>query len=275
MTDINTYTAAEISALTPQSGDLVLNTDSDAVQLWNGSAWKIFDSDVSPVFNEYSLSFDGVNDYAQVTGLSLSGATSFSLWFNAQEATPNTVFPLLHQDSSNIFIDIGNNFFRVYLYDGTNGGYIYRQHGFLSPTQDKWYHFGITYDGTTNGSGLKTYIDGSLTGSGAVGGTFNSFNTQGSNPLIIGARGAGSYRQQLMDEVAIFGSELSATNISDIYNSGVATDIGTSGLNLSPTAWWRMEEGSGTSVVNTANSGTNDATLNGATFVSGTGNIPG
>jgi hypothetical protein len=218
--------------------------------------------------NDYSLSFDGTDDYAQVTGLSLSGATSFSLWWNAQQATTNTIFGLLHQDSSNIFIDIGNNFFRVYLYDGTNGGYIYRQHGFASPTQGKWYHFGITYDGTTNGSGLKTYIDGSLTGSGAVGGTFNSFNTQGSNPLIIGARGAGSYRQQLMDEVAIFGSELSATNISDIYNSGVPTDISS----LSPIAWWRMEEGSGTSVVNTANSGTNDAVLvNGPTFSS---NVP-
>ena len=65
-----------------------------------------------------------------------------------------------------------------------------------------------------------------------------------------------------MDEVAIFGSGLSATNISDIYNGGNGpTDIGTNGLNLSPIVWWRMEEGSGTSVVNTANSGTYDLGL--------------
>lgn len=45
MSDINTYTTAEIAALTPQTGDLVLNTDTNAVQLWNGSAWKIFNAD--------------------------------------------------------------------------------------------------------------------------------------------------------------------------------------------------------------------------------------
>jgi hypothetical protein len=54
MTDINTYTTAEIANLTPQSGDLVLNTDDNAVQLWNGSAWKIFNSDVAGV-PRYSL----------------------------------------------------------------------------------------------------------------------------------------------------------------------------------------------------------------------------
>ena len=241
--------------------------DSDS-GVSNGSSTPTIVSNVgnsSAIKDHYSLSYDGSDDNAKVTGLSLSGATSFSLWWNGQEATTNTTFPLLHQDSSNIFVDIGASMFRVYLYDGTNGGYIYRQHSFASPTQGQWYHFGITYDGTTNGSGLKTYIDGSLTGSGAVSGTFNSFNTQGSKPLGIGARltyaHSGVYASQLIDEVAIFNSELSATNISDIYNSGVPTDIGTNGLNLSPIAWWRMEEGSGTSVVNTANSGTYDLGL--------------
>ena len=245
------------------SGSTVSNGGSASSSDLNLQNSPTFSTDVP--FNYYSVDFDGSDDYAKVTGLSLSGATSFSLWWNGQEATTNTTFPLLHQDSSNIFVDIGASMFRVYLYDGTNGGYIYRQHSFASPTQGQWYHFGITYDGTTNGSGLKTYIDGSLTGSGAVSGTFNSFNTQGSKPLGIGARltyaHSGVYASQLIDEVAIFNSELSATNISDIYNSGVPTDIGTNGLNLSPIAWWRMEEGSGTSVVNTANSGTYDLGL--------------
>lgn len=45
MSDINVYTTAEIANLTPQPGDLVLNTTTNAVQLWNGSAWKIFNAD--------------------------------------------------------------------------------------------------------------------------------------------------------------------------------------------------------------------------------------
>ena len=72
MSDINAYTAAEIAALTPLSGDLVLNTDDNAVQLWNGSAWKIFNSDVLPFNNGYSLSlsFDGSDDYVDIGNIS-------------------------------------------------------------------------------------------------------------------------------------------------------------------------------------------------------------
>ncbi len=223
--------------------------------------------------NDYSLSYDGSDDNTQVTGLSLSGATSFSMWFNAQESVSGKIFSLLEQQPTSLSFDLGVGKFRVYLYDGSAydagaGGFMENQSTF-TPTIYQWYHLAVTYDGSINPTGLKTYINGNLTTpvSNARSSTnFTSFNTGPSKNFEIGARtGNSRYNQQLMDEVAIFNSELSATNISDIYNSGAPTDISS----LSPIAWWRMEEGSGTSVVNTANSGTYDATLvNGPTFSS-------
>lgn len=273
MSDINAYTTAEIANLTPQSGDLVLNTDDNAVQLWNGSAWKIFNSDVSPVFNEYALSLDGSNDYAEVTGLGLSGATSFSMWFNAQASASN--YPLLHMDSNGLFIDISNNNLRCILYDNAagDGSQIYKVNGATGGISvGTWFHFAVTTDGTST---LKLYVNGVEQGAGApstYGSSWSSFNAPSSLPLDIGARTSSNlYANQLMDEVAIFGSELSGSDITAIYNSGVPDDLSS----YSPVGWWRMEEGSGGSVVNKANPGTGDATLNGATFVSGTGNIPG
>ena len=58
-------------------------------------------------------------------------------------------------------------------------------------------------------------------------------------------------------------------NLASIYNSGVPTDIGTNGLNLSPLHWWRMgdnDSGTGTTITDQG-SGSNDASLvNGPTF---------
>ena len=63
----------------------------------------------------------------------------------------------------------------------------------------------------------------------------------------------------------MFNSALTATQISNIYNSGVPNDLGTDGLNLSPLGWWRMGDndgGTGTTITDQG-SGGNDGTLEG------------
>jgi len=70
--------------------------------------------------------------------------------------------------------------------------------------------------------------------------------TTNTGDLYVGvAPTAGFIREWpgLMDEAAIFSTKLTATQISNIYNSGVPGDIGPNGLNLNPVAWWRMGDG--------------------------------
>ena len=63
-----------------------------------------------------------------------------------------------------------------------------------------------------------------------------------------------------MDEIALIPSDLSGS-MTDLYNGGVAGDLSS----YSPTHWWRMEEGSGTTVADSG--GSNTANLrNQATF---------
>jgi len=46
MSDINTYAdQTAIDALTPQAGDIVLRLSDNAVLLYNGTAWKVFNND--------------------------------------------------------------------------------------------------------------------------------------------------------------------------------------------------------------------------------------
>ena len=259
----------DISSLSPVAWYRMGDSDTGVS---NGSSTPTIVSNVgnsSAIQNHYALSYDGSDDYARATGLGLSGATSFSMWFNAQASV--TTYPLMHMDANGLFIDIASGMLRCILYDNASGdgSQIYKVNGTLGGVSlDTWFHLAVTTNGTST---LKLYVNGveKDAGNPLTGGlNFSSFNAPSSLPLDIGARTSTStYAQQLIDEVAIFNSELSATNISDIYNSGAPTDISS----LSPVAWWRMEEGSGTSVVNTANSGTYDATLvNGTAFSTNT-----
>ena len=286
MSDINAYTAAEIAALTPLSGDLVLNTDDNAVQLWNGSAWKIFSSDVSPFQNEYSLSFDGAGDYVS-TGLDVGGASAltFSAWVkhdDLQDTSPNLVnqyesaspsykralrFSMYANTSS-----WAGLLCSLYTSDGTKeANYL------LNPiiSTGTWYHTAFVFDGTS----VKVYYNGDNSQASATTTWSDSatLNTGGVEVLLGGGAGVSKYLKGNLDEVGIWTSALSADDITAIYNDGNGpTNISTIGNSGNgPDAWYRMEEGSGGSVVNTANPGPTDGTINGATFVSGDGNIPG
>lgn len=277
MTDINTYTTAEISALTPQSGDLVLNTDDDAVQLWNGSAWKVFNSDVSPgPFNEYSLSFDGAGDYVS-TGLDVGGASAltFSAWVK-HDSVANAA--IVSQ-----YVGSGNRAFRLSMYPNTASWAGLRLDAYNSSNTNfgtnylldpvisagVWYHAAFVF----TGSAITVYYNGNASPTVSMTGVLDSVTR---NVDIGSSGGSSEFMDGKIDEVGVWTSALSASDITDIYNGGVPADISTIGNSGNgPDAWYRMEEGSGGSVVNTANPGTADGTINGATFVSGTGNIPG
>ena len=214
--------------------------------------------------NTSSVEYDGVNDYAEVTGLGLSGATSFSMWFNPK-ATSN-FYPIFHADPSGVYIDVAVGSFRAYIYDNTNGGYLLRNYA-LNPVLNTWYHLVVTVDaGNTTGTGasasLKLYVNGAEVSSSGVSksGGFQTFNYPSSLPTDFGARThASTYANQLIDEVAVFGSVLSASDISAIYNSGVPADL----TSYSPVGWWRMGDSDGAigTTITDLGSGKNDATL--------------
>ena len=137
-----------------------------------------------------------------------------------------------------------------------------------------WYHFVLTRDG----SDLILYKNGSsfLTlGNAAVG---NNDLADGDDLRIGYGYGAGSLGRNVygnMDEFAVFGSVLSAAQVTNIYKgeesggsggtNGVPGDLST----FSPLGWWRMGEnngGSGTTITDQGSGGNNVTLVNGPTF---------
>jgi len=138
-----------------------------------------------------------------------------------------------------------------------------------------WNHLAMTYDGT-NGI-MKLYINGSLkriadTEVGSEG-TPNEMNYHSNSAMevMIGAdvgsvpSGGADFMDGLIDDVAIWDAAIDADGIAEIYNNGAA------GTNLTSAVgdydnqddlqgWWKIEEGTGTSVADSS-SNSNTGTL--------------
>jgi hypothetical protein len=135
-----------------------------------------------------------------------------------------------------------------------------------------WYHLALvlTYTDSSTSSG-QFYIDGSTVGSAIAlsGRTLAGLN----EGFVVGMYpfnfGTGQYNYPFpgeVDELSIFNSALSSSNITSIYNSGVPNDISS----LNPVGWWRMgdgtEAGSGTTVYDMSSNSNNGTLTNGPTF---------
>ena len=208
--------------------------------------------------NQYSVDFDGSDDYISVTqdsAINISGDISLSAWINRTSTSGyNAIYTKrVVGGSMNYQLLINNSNSQIGL--GHSGGsWVYNTTTTLST--NTWYHVAVTVSSGT----AQFYIDGVAKDS------FTGITiTATTQDLILGATVGYNYFGGLMDELSIFNSALSASNITAIYNSGTPADISS----LNPVGWWRMGDddgGTGTTITDQG-SGGNDGTLtNGPTF---------
>tara|TARA_R110000824_G_scaffold55270_1_gene152411 strand:- start:839 stop:1750 length:912 start_codon:yes stop_codon:yes gene_type:complete len=227
--------------------------------------------------NLLSINFDGSNDFVE-TGYAPGASSGFSIsmWIKTDNLSTKLSFAsdAISTGAAGGFgilsVSTGgtnsydNSFYvRVRNQAGTTsqynsvGGYNAR----ADVCDGNWHHLCFTI----NGNALKIYKDGGdSAGSNTQGApylsttvtTTDGFNANISydgntgNPYFLGRNGAYTHSSNYwmdgnQDEVAMFEYELSGAQVSSIYNSGVPADLGTDGLNLSPTLWYRMGDAVG------------------------------
>lgn len=172
-----------------------------------------------------ALSFDGTGDYISMsedatTAMEAAGKFTVAAWVFNTDDTPVTNDRTIAASwgsgvSSwlfNIDTDINPEEYALNLFDDPGNFVVTGSGGFAV---DEWQHVAVTYDG----SNLKMYVDGNLTGSAA-----GSWNPAGSSDTIIGSRtGTGHFWTGSLDEVRIYDVPLDATQILDLYNNGTGT----------------------------------------------------
>tara|TARA_R100001163_G_scaffold65115_1_gene61185 strand:+ start:2138 stop:3019 length:882 start_codon:yes stop_codon:yes gene_type:complete len=221
--------------------------------------------------NTLAASLDGTDDYVGIAGLASRSLGALSMWVNI--TSTNGITSNGSSTQMGMLAGFGPHTGGTGGYDGLNWG------SFLTTTDlltlransiviakyqvpsagDKlaagWHHIVLTH----NGTGYTFYIDGVIATSaplsdGSTGGTitteshailtgsnFTSFGTPTIRIKIGGNKINQYYSQGLFDEVALFDTALSASQITTIYNSGVPGNISS----LSPDGWWRMGDGTG------------------------------
>jgi hypothetical protein len=228
-----------------------------------------FSTDVPGSFtNTKSVRFDGIDDYIRISdadNLSFGdGSTdspfSISAWANFTDISSGGIFAKLNTSSRREYgFYISSSKVRFLLYSqGTNTKYIGRRNNTaLTSYENQWIHLLATYDGSSLHSGLKIYLNGTRIDDTDVSqGSYIAMQNDAADAFI--GRHLTSYTEGAMDEVAIFSSELSASDVTAIYNSGLPTDLSSYSSLVS---WWRMGDGDTFPTLTDNGSGGNNGTM--------------
>ena len=192
--------------------------------------------------NQYSLGFDGTNDELTIPQGTFNlgtGNWTFSMWVNADTLSSDAGLFLINGGANLIFSLwlTPTRFFCSNWYANT----ITASGTFNTNT---WYHLvAVKYGlGTTD---IHLYVDGSKITEGYHPSFFGNYGSDTQDAQLGNATNDGSSYpfDGKIDEFAFWNSALTASNITDIYNSGVPADLGSDGLDLNPTGWWRMGDG--------------------------------
>ena len=231
-------------------------------------------SGASSFSNTYSIAFDGVDDYIDCgdnDNLSFGDASndspfSISAWIKIPSGgagfyvcSKNRYDSPPSRDEYAFYISAGSEKLIFYLFDLDLNNRRGRTTDVIS-IFDEWFHVAATYNGVGGSSaqnGIKIYVNGVR--SDTTDSTLNTYTAMHNTtePFRIGAFTVGQISPDgNADEVAIFNSELSSSDITAIYNGGEPASLSS----YSPVGWWRFEEGSGTTATDSGTGG-NDGTL--------------
>lgn len=241
--------------------------------------------------NTKSLSFDGVNDFMQfssdptTTFQSLLGASSFTIsyWVKAPDivktGSNNTVTFANGVGTSGGFTLFGLGVIYgpghssaslrdviEFKFQGPSGTFFSTQadHSSATLSDDTWIH--IAYTSTIDGTSRdgKVYINGSVltnnSDSNSVdGGDFSSASLPAfAIPATFFNGALTTFAEVSLDEISFYTAAKSASDIADIYNSGVPKDESD---RTRLVGYWRLED-NGTD----SSSNSNDFAVTGATF---------
>jgi len=237
----------------PLTGDTLFETDTNNIIVYDGTNWLVYNYDFTTA-NTLSLEFDG-NDRLNTTYQSATGGDDFSVSFWMKSDGTGPTYQDIFRD------DTGSSYGRLSLltipgsstpFDlryGTASGYNYDTT--INPGtiyDNQWHHIVVVLDNSGTHTNVKIYKDGNTTPVySADANTTNGWLNDGKQSAnsqtnyVIGSTPTGTeypYKGKL-DQIAFFGSALTTTNVSNIYNSGNgAADI--INLGLSPEAYYRI-----------------------------------
>ena len=220
----------------------------------------------TPFTNEFSVSLDGTNDYMttdnSVFNFYNTGG-SISAWIKPSSVTGTGTDAFKNRsiiNKGNVYLSLNvdeSGYPVLYFYDGAVREVV----ATTQVSTSSWMHICATW--STTGSSI--YVNGTSEATSSETPANITSGQTGATVYMGRTPTAWDYFGGLIDELAVFNTELSSSNVSTIYNSGVPSDISA----LSPVNWWRMGDndgGTGNTITDQGSGGNNTTLFNGPTF---------
>ena len=216
----------------------------------------------APFVNTYSTEYDGVDDYINCgnpTDLQITGAFTLSVWTKL-DSTVGTQACAISKDNgtSERAFTLWSKIVNKPVFYIWNGATSYNVGGTTNIADDTWHHVAVVYVPSTS---IRIYVDGVLEGTNttSIPASINNANYD----FKIGHFAGSLFEfKGLMDEVSVFNS---AVDIADLWDgSGQPTDL--SLLATPPIAWYRFEEGMGTTAIDSGSGGNDGTLINGVAY---------
>jgi hypothetical protein len=216
-----------------------------------------------------STEFDGVNEFVlvgDVPELAFDFADPFSIscWINSTTAAVGAI----------VSKEVGSGFFEGYALfidaaghivmrlegGGANNNKIEGASGQGGLQNGSWHHIVTTYDGSSTLAGMRIYIN---TVNQTLINTFNAASNSmlTTTPFQLARRDVDRNYAGLLDEVAVYDVELSAAQVTLLYNGGRPDDLALVGPTGNLVGWWRMGEGATFPVIPDESPSGNDGTM--------------
>jgi hypothetical protein len=216
-------------------------------------------SNNATLYSGKALSFDGVNDYVDVSGFSMSGSVStFAFWINSND----TLGRVIDINPNRFIISFNNN--QLSLYDGN-----WKNFGTINT--NVWNRCVIL----TSGTSAKCYVNGVQLGEEK---TITAISISSATDAIIGANIAHnqSFFNGEITDLQIYNTAWTEADITYDYNkpNHLVTDNPSTSIALSNLkGYFPLSVGGGLIAFDNSGEG-NDGTINGATYVTGKDSIP-
>lgn len=227
---------------------------------YNGTAANMESTDVvldSPggVHSTKCLVFDGVNELVtigNVLSFERTNPFSFSFWFKC--AAPGTYYvPLSKMGVSlvgyQVSIDSSGRI-ELWLVSNLGGGNYIEVRTVSGYADSAWHHCTISFSGSSLASGVTIYIDGSSVSTTVVVDALTGTIVNTNNFILAGRDDGFYFYAGRLDEVTVYNRELTASEVTWVYNGGVPRDPRIAGGPSGLVAWWPLGEGTGTPVGN-------------------------
>ena len=221
------------------------------------------ESTASPFINNYSILFDGTNDYVSTGTVSaLNSATQFTIsWWQKTSAIGDVIF----SGNSNHRFQTLSAGIQVRI---AGGATTLATVGSGAYSNGAWHQLTLTYNAGT----VTLYADGSSTADGSNSNFATQIQSSAFNTFLFGQVANAYFFNGYLDEVAIWSTALSSSEIPDIQDGGGPIDLTSNNGNYTSSAnlvhYWRGgDNDSGTGTTLTDLKGSLDGTLtNGASF---------